>query len=623
LLLAPLFGLTIAAAAAPTSQSPTPEVRYQYGDNATWADPNFDDSSWTVASRGLWPMPPFHSDGIVWVRFSVAVPPDSAASGSLWLVNPNATAQQVFLDGKLIGQRGKLPPNPSSVLPPALTVLDSARIVPQESAATVALRLWYPPAFRFVGGKDHVTCEFGSTAVLKERYRAERLSVLLSWVPLLSLEGLLALLGLGLLGVWRWSARRELFWFALLLVFYPLSLLFINLPAITSLPITLWLWSCLLMAANVPAMFITVKFLWILFDLRARPLTIVLHTSWIVWNTAGLLTTILTTASPALACMILLVIVSVSVFNLVTLLIELRYLVTGPNRAIAAAMAVLPIASTLSMVGLDPTDLFGIPHLELFYTGELFVGVFLSVLLARRAFAEWRVGTRLRIEFAAAREVQQRLVPTTLPHIEFFQIEAAYLPAQEVGGDLYQVIPQKNGSTLIVIGDVSGKGLKAAMTGTLALGALRSLAQEPLAPAEILSRLNAQLAASSDGGFVTCLCVVIAPDGTVKLANAGHLAPYRNGEEIALESGLPLGITERADYVESTLTLAPGDRLTFVSDGIAEAQSPTGELFGFERTRSISTQSAEDIARVAQTFGQQDDITVLSFTFAGAEKVHA
>jgi serine phosphatase RsbU (regulator of sigma subunit) len=244
-------------------------------------------------------------------------------------------------------------------------------------------------------------------------------------------------------------------------------------------------------------------------------------------------------------------------------------------------------------------------------------------MLIRRALAAWRQSDQLRVEFAAAREVQQRLVPIALPHIDRVRLSAAYLPAAEVGGDFYQVFPQSEGAALIVIGDVSGKGLKAAMTGTLVLGALHSLAQENLSPPQILSRLNVQLAASSGGGFVTCLCVRIAPDGTLTLANAGHLAPYRNGEEVPLDSGLPLGIAADATYPESTLQLAPTDRLTFLSDGVVEAQSATGELFGFDRTRSISTQTAEAIAHAAQAFGQQDDITVLTLTVAPAEVLHA
>jgi hypothetical protein len=110
----------------------------------------------------------------------------------------------------------------------------------------------------------------------------------------------------------------------------------------------------------------------------------------------------------------------------------------------------------------------------------------------------------------------------------------------------------------------------------------------------------------------------IHADGAVTLANAGHLAPYHNGEEIPLSSSLPLGIIVDAEYTETSLRLTPGDTFTFFSDGVVEAQSPTGELFGFERTGSISRKSAQEIADVAQAFGQEDDITVLTLQFAPA-----
>jgi serine phosphatase RsbU (regulator of sigma subunit) len=219
--------------------------------------------------------------------------------------------------------------------------------------------------------------------------------------------------------------------------------------------------------------------------------------------------------------------------------------------------------------------------------------------------------------------VQQRLVPAALPQLDRIRLEAAYLPAQEVGGDFYQILPQIDGSTLIVIGDVSGKGMKAAMTGALVLGGLRSLAREGYSPRQILTRLNDQFVSAPDGGFVTCLCARLDTDGELTLANAGHLSPYRNGEEVPLESGLPLGITTHAEYTETRLQLAPGDSLTFLSDGVIEARNSAGELYGFDRTRQISTQSAEAIAAAAQSFGQEDDITVLTLAFARVEVLHA
>jgi serine phosphatase RsbU (regulator of sigma subunit) len=162
------------------------------------------------------------------------------------------------------------------------------------------------------------------------------------------------------------------------------------------------------------------------------------------------------------------------------------------------------------------------------------------------------------------------------------------------------------------VGDVSGKGLKAAMTGVLAIGALRTLAFEGLGPAEILIRLNAELVRANNEGFVTCFCGVLDSNGNLRFANAGHLAPFCNGREIQVPGTLPLGIVPDTAYEQNTLALAPGDRLTLLSDGVVEAQSASGELFGFERTCQISTETAQSIAEQAQRFGQTDDITVLT-----------
>jgi phosphoserine phosphatase RsbU/P len=218
-------------------------------------------------------------------------------------------------------------------------------------------------------------------------------------------------------------------------------------------------------------------------------------------------------------------------------------------------------------------------------------------------------------EFHAAREIQRRLVPDSLPPLNGCKIEAAYLPAQEVGGDFYQVLPQVDGSTLVVIGDVSGKGLKAAMNGTLAIGALRALAGETSDPAQLLGRLNSEIVRAQDGGFITCICARITANGELHLANAGHLPPYRNGKEIGTEASLPLGLVPDLIYSKSRVEMRSGDTLTLLSDGVVEARSHGGELFGFERTQAISCRPAGEIAAAAQQFGQEDDITVLTLTF--------
>jgi serine phosphatase RsbU (regulator of sigma subunit) len=198
-------------------------------------------------------------------------------------------------------------------------------------------------------------------------------------------------------------------------------------------------------------------------------------------------------------------------------------------------------------------------------------------------------------------------------------IEAAYLPAQEVGGDFYQVFPQTDGSIVVVVGDVSGKGLKAAMTSALAIGALRTLAAEISDPSELLSRLNREILRGQESGFITCLCVRLSPSGQMTISNAGHLPPYKNGEELTSEGEPPLGLVHDLVYSESRFDIDCGDSLTLLSDGVVEARGAKDELFGFERTKAISTRSARDIAAAAQQFGQEDDITVIKLRHTPTE----
>jgi len=159
-----------------------------------------------------------------------------------------------------------------------------------------------------------------------------------------------------------------------------------------------------------------------------------------------------------------------------------------------------------------------------------------------------------------ARQVQSLLIPSTTPNTPGYTVESVYLPASSVGGDFFQIRPGEDGSLLIVVGDVSGKGLKAAMTVSAIVGGLRGCSLQ--GPAEILAYLSSILHGQI-GGFVTCCTAVICRDGKLTLANAGNPPPYRNGEELATAGGLPQGIVAEVNYQETTCQLALGDRLTF------------------------------------------------------------
>jgi serine phosphatase RsbU (regulator of sigma subunit) len=195
-------------------------------------------------------------------------------------------------------------------------------------------------------------------------------------------------------------------------------------------------------------------------------------------------------------------------------------------------------------------------------------------------------------------------------------VESEYRPSREVGGDFFQMIPHTtDGSLLIVAGDVAGKGLRAGMLVALLVGAIRTAAQYVADPAAVLGALNLLLVGRSDAQ-ATCLALRIAEDGAVTLANAGHVAPYLNGEPLPMPGALPLGMIENAETSVLHFQLKQGDRLTLISDGVPEAMDQRGQLFGFERVHQLlqSAHSAAEIAAAAQTFGQEDDISVIAIS---------
>jgi len=296
-----------------------------------------------------------------------------------------------------------------------------------------------------------------------------------------------------------------------------------------------------------------------------------------------------------------------------------------PSLLPAASVALFDIGTVSIFVGWHQLDFLDNPIKVgpiLLQTTDLADLLFLLAIGIVIFFRFSRVSlqqARTAAELSAAREIQQRLVPASLPAIPGYRIEAVYLPAEEVSGDFYQVLEQTDGSALVVVGDVSGKGLKAAMTGALAIGALRTLAAENPNPAAVLTDLNRQRHVTNPPSCAPCICMWLAPDGSVTMANAGHLAPYRNGVEIEIASGFPLGIADPVEYAENRFQLAPGETLTLLSDGVVEARSAKGELYGFERTREISVQSAKSIAEAARGFGQEDDITVLTLSRLAAK----
>jgi hypothetical protein len=238
------------------------------------------------------------------------------------------------------------------------------------------------------------------------------------------------------------------------------------------------------------------------------------------------------------------------------------------------------------------------------FTGILAIVVIIFIRFLRVQRDQERASS----ELAAARSVQELMIPQEKIQTPGFEVDSIYNPANEVGGDFFHVQPTEEGGLLVIIGDVAGKGLKAAMNVSMLMGALRRTPER--SPARILESLNRVLTGSES--FTTCQVALFSANGEVVLANAGHLPPYLNSQEITLPGGLPLGVLDDNTYEEVRLYLHPGDRILLMSDGVVEARQPSGELFGFERVHNLTGQSAFYIADAAKAFGQEDDITILT-----------
>ena len=245
----------------------------------------------------------------------------------------------------------------------------------------------------------------------------------------------------------------------------------------------------------------------------------------------------------------------------------------------------------------------------------------ITVMLLRRFIIAQRAKEQWKLEIAQARHVQQVLIPHELPQLKDLHIESEYRPAREVGGDFFQIVAnERDGSSLIAFGDVTGKGLQAGMLVALIIGAIRSAAEHDNNPRRMLEVLNEQLVERKSAS-ATCMVLRFAANGVVELANAGQLPPYLNSVEMQIEGALPLGILSGLDFPVTSFRLEPGDSLLLMSDGIAEAQNADGELFGFERIEQMlrNPTTTAEIASAAQSFGQTDDILVMRVQRNGAQ----
>jgi len=231
------------------------------------------------------------------------------------------------------------------------------------------------------------------------------------------------------------------------------------------------------------------------------------------------------------------------------------------------------------------------------------LGSYIAVALENsRLFEESRENqVRLQNDLETAREIQRQLLPSGAREVPGLDVATAYVPARELGGDFYDLLPYGMGRLAVVNGDVSGKGTAAALFGSLAIGILRELVhQTEVSAAEMLQQLNSRLlAARLDAKFIAMqFAIYDAALRELNVANAGGTLPLlvRNGEVIEINvTGMPLGLIQEAEFDEQTLTLIPGDIVVFASDGIHESMNKDLEEFGLERLKALlSTVVPED-----------------------------
>jgi serine phosphatase RsbU (regulator of sigma subunit)/anti-sigma regulatory factor (Ser/Thr protein kinase) len=248
--------------------------------------------------------------------------------------------------------------------------------------------------------------------------------------------------------------------------------------------------------------------------------------------------------------------------------------------------------------------------------------------LVREQEAEVRQRERIEQELRVAQLIQQQFLPQELPDLPGWQVGAYYGPAREVGGDFYDFIKLPDDQIGIVVGDVTDKGVPAALVMATTHSILRAEAPRLVAPSEVLTRANELLVDEMPAHmFVTCLYAVLDPrTGVLRYANAGHNVPYVRTEGGVTElraTGMPLGLLPGMAYEEKEATLAPGDTVLLHSDGLAEAHNTDREMFGFPRVAALTGEAADGevlidrLLKELQEFTgpgleQEDDITLVT-----------
>lgn len=614
--------------------------QFHVGDDLRWAQPNLDDSRWeSIRADDPWGAQNHPSyAGFAWYRRHIDIRPTSGETGQYRLLIPHAEdAYEVYWNGELIGLYGKLPPHPSwyySEFPRTFPLIGSA-------VGVLAIRVWKAPLDAFslaesgglydaplVGDPDTVALR--EAAITWDYVREELFDY-----SLILLRAFITVLCVVL---WSRNRREQLFIWVGVFTAMPVALrmlerLFlipfsyevarcINQPLYVLYAVSLWFLLVWLLQLNEnPAVMRWTKTLaWVTLAVGAADGILAFYwgsaTVWMQW------------ADGVLVVFILLA----ELFPFVLIAIGLRRRLYVSRWAVALAAFMLQMLHTIAdtsalgqrythwslFADLIDHPLFTIQGVDFPPEKITSIALFAAIVFALYRYILEQQARRaaLEQEMQSAREIQQVLIPETLPSLEGYAVTSAYTPALEVGGDFFQILRTPDGSTIVALGDVSGKGLKAAMNVATIVGVLRAQAGTTASPAEILVALNRCMTGRMQGGFATSIVFRLDPDGTVTLANAGHLPPFLNGKEFPLDPSLPLGLIHHTLYTELAMKLQPGDQMSFYTDGLLEARNSSGELYGFDRLYTLLADrpTAQQATEAAIQFGQDDDITVLTLT---------
>jgi len=299
-----------------------------------------------------------------------------------------------------------------------------------------------------------------------------------------------------------------------------------------------------------------------------------------------------------------------------------KSMITVPLRVAGRITGVAQVINRLDGKPFDKDDL------ELFISLAAMAAIALENARMHQALLEKQ---RIVKDMEFARTVQESFLPQNEPVVQNYKFSAHYTPALEVGGDFYDFIRMDKGQTGIVIGDVSGKGVPAALYMAKLGSDMRTLAFTEQSPSEALMKLNNLLAARSRRGmFATLLYIELdSQEGRLTLSNAGHLPPIirkADGSLVKLPraGGAPLGMVADMKYGQESFKIAPGDTVILYTDGIVESMNAQEELYGYARfealiRKSPSTPDAlktaiiDDVNRFTGLSPQHDDMTLVCF----------